>query len=282
MKINLSNIGILYQGQITKDTISSIKKTRSNYPDVEIILSTWKSEDIYKDKLTNVNHNVHRQVCNTLEGIKKSTKEFILKLRTDCQLISTQFFSIFEIKLKENKLFKNKINIINQGTIDPSKYPFLFHISDLIMFGRKEDLLDYWNQTNNYKCKTLIIEDVLFNNIGYIDSISINKSFLSEKFISTHFKIFDFKESGINLPARLLDNGFTRYCYSNNKIENIEKFFLQTPTLFNYLYFRYLYIFINKYLFCFFKKNYYKGFLSFFALFLKNIGFDFFDIKKKK
>ena len=94
--------------QWTKLAADSI---RHHLPKAEIILSTWQEVDskfITYDKLivntepppiknlpSDVNPNLNRLICTTANGIKASTREYVLKIRSDMSLAGTSFLSFF-------------------------------------------------------------------------------------------------------------------------------------------------------------------------------------------
>ena len=127
--IDSSEISVVVQGAIsdkfTKRVLVSIRKY---LPKSEIILSTWKGSDVSdldydqlvlsKDPGTkillnnNIPLNLNRQITSTLNGLRKATRKFALKIRTDIELTSDSFLNYFN---KYNdydysyKFFQNRI-----------------------------------------------------------------------------------------------------------------------------------------------------------------------------
>ena len=161
--IDSSEISVVVQGAIsdkfTKRVLVSIRKY---LPKSEIILSTWKGSDVSdldydqlvlsKDPGTkillnnNIPLNLNRQITSTLNGLRKATRKFALKIRTDIELTSDSFLNYFN---KYNdydysyKFFQNRI-LMCEKYIRYSKY-LCFHISDWVQFGYKDDLLKLWD-----------------------------------------------------------------------------------------------------------------------------------------
>ena len=102
--IKPEEISVVVQGAIDKDnTAKCLKSIRYYLPKSEIILSTWENSNIddldydilvenkdpgalIQDPLYGAYNNGNRQLLSTQEGIKKATRKYILKLRTDFYL----------------------------------------------------------------------------------------------------------------------------------------------------------------------------------------------------
>lgn len=161
--IDTSDISVVVQGAInekfTKRVLLSIRKY---LPKSEVILSTWKGSNVSElsyDILVenedpgikillnnNIPLNLNRQITSTLNGIKKSNRKFVLKLRSDTLLISTSFlnyFNKYDDYDNTYKFFKSRI-LMCEKYVRYAKF-LCFHISDWVQFGYKEDLLELWN-----------------------------------------------------------------------------------------------------------------------------------------
>jgi hypothetical protein len=171
-----SDISVIVQGPVhstqTKKTLQSIRK---NLPDAEIILSTWENSNLdgldfntlvlnkdpgtklikaYKSK--KIFDNLNRQLISTQEGLKKATKKYTLKLRSDLIISNTLFldnFDGFEARTSEYKLFEHKVLIPmlftrhNYRVEKNKKVEMPFHISDWWFFGLTTDIKTYFEQT---------------------------------------------------------------------------------------------------------------------------------------
>ena len=177
--IKSNEISIVVQGAINKtETLASLKNIRKYLPDSEVILSTWEGSDVsfldglydililnkdpgagyyYKtDKEVKYN-NLNRQLVSTQEGLKRATKKYAMKVRSDIILTSDKFLNFFDKYPKRNgeyKLFEHKIIasavcsrfVMNDcaagNRIDETK--MAFHVSDWWFFGLKNDLELYF------------------------------------------------------------------------------------------------------------------------------------------
>lgn len=167
-----SDITVVIQGPLYRDgpsgdsIILAINSIKTILPNAQIIVSTWRHENIsglpetvsiiinelptpISDTMVNIN-NVGNQLHSTLAGLKKSTTPYTLKMRADHTLTGTQLFHEPERVNPEAEhayLFK-KISVTNLFLRDPLKVPFLFHISDLIQFGTTQDMLRFWGSNH--------------------------------------------------------------------------------------------------------------------------------------
>ena len=148
-----------------KNTLKIYKKIFKNSL---IIISTWESEDkelikeLYDEnihiilnddkKIKKSRSNINKQIVSTnvaLNFAKTQNVKYCLKTRTDHRVYNNNLetFLISLIKtfpVKENKLIKSRILVPPMGTF---KF-FLYHLTDLMMFGETEDLINYWDKEN--------------------------------------------------------------------------------------------------------------------------------------
>lgn len=177
-------ISVVIQGPLYRNLAPArgidacIKSVRKHLPKSEIIISTWPGEDLEgvdadilvspadPGALLDFNgnrHNTNRQVVSTLAGIEASTRAYVLKLRTD-HILSGSGIAVIggydESVPTPERLLRNPITVSTLFIRNPVKTPFLFHISDLIQFGERVDMLDFWDQK-------LRLQDEVFNKVPY-------------------------------------------------------------------------------------------------------------------
>ncbi len=183
-KMDSNNISVVVQGAISADTITCLKSIRKHLPKAEIILSTYKdsiTQGLDYDKLIlnddpgainiGVNFrplNINRQIFTTLSGIRAATRMYVLKIRTDAKMTGLHFCQIFdyantalnktEIKYK---IFKNRIICSSNFTRNPESdvNGLCFQISDLWLFGLKEDLNDLFDIPLQKKEEALVLHN---------------------------------------------------------------------------------------------------------------------------
>ena len=146
-----NSIGILLQGTITEWSEKIVKEYQENFPDAEILYSTWKSENVENitckvlqlDEPKNIpsSFHVNHAIIGALEGLKKMNADIIMKCRTD-QIIHNKH--IFDLYDKSNS--KDKIMIPNFITFDDIDY----WASDICQISTRENLLEYWNSIDYF------------------------------------------------------------------------------------------------------------------------------------
>ncbi len=164
LKIKSKDISVVVQGAINYEyTRRVLKSIRKYLPHAEIILSTWKNSDVvgldYDILVENTDpgapilfrgtkqyHNLNRQIVSTLNGIKRATRKYVLKTRTDIEFTSANFlkyFDRFKKRSEDCKILKKRVLICNYYARLAKVFPF--HISDWVFFGLKEDVQNIWD-----------------------------------------------------------------------------------------------------------------------------------------
>ena len=99
--------------------------------------------------------NTNKQIITTLSGLKRASNTYCMKTRSDVLIVNKIDKKLFynNEKKDENQFFENKIIISKNHTrlffVKNGDIQFCpGHISDLVHFGKKNDLLKYWNQLN--------------------------------------------------------------------------------------------------------------------------------------
>jgi len=137
---------ILMQGRISKWTSDIINEYSVRFPDAQILLSTWTTENIdgidcevIQTKPPGITKphksTINYQIIGTSEGLKKVDKSIVMKCRTDHFIHNSKIFEIYEKECP-----KEKIMIPNHGTYETINY----RISDFCQIATKSILEDYW------------------------------------------------------------------------------------------------------------------------------------------
>lgn len=163
-KIFSKDISVIVQGKVDLElTHRCIETIRQYLPAAEVILSTWKGEDIYGMDVDKVIYNkdpgssgfirkypkkqynnVNREMLSTHTGLLASTRPYCLKIRTDMELTSDNFLNMYELFHKttiRTSVFKERVMV--EGLTTSIEYPFC--VGDWWFFGRKDDLLDLFS-----------------------------------------------------------------------------------------------------------------------------------------
>lgn len=140
--------GILLQGDIRNWTIPVIEEYQENFPNSEILLSTWNDEDISRipckviqSKIPEPTHphtsTKNFQIIGSQNGLKNMSSDIVLRTRTDMFVHNSNIFNIF---IQENSL--DKIMYPHSGF--PKEFGD-YWISDFAQLSSRKNLLHYWN-----------------------------------------------------------------------------------------------------------------------------------------
>jgi len=142
-----------------------IASIRHYLPGAEVVVSTWAEENtagLDADQLVisadpgsildcsgNV-INTNRQLVSTLAGIKAATRPYVMKFRADLNMTAATFARMGTFQddsaFGQHRLFMEPITMTTLFIRNPAWFPMLYHISDLVQFGRREDMLRLWDQ----------------------------------------------------------------------------------------------------------------------------------------
>ena len=95
---------------------------------------------IRKNRLNNLN----RQIVSTINGLKKVTTPYSVKLRTDIKITGKAFTHIsnsHQEREKRYSYFSERIIACQYYFRNPDIYRAPFHISDIFLFGKTVDLI---------------------------------------------------------------------------------------------------------------------------------------------
>lgn len=161
--IKPDEISVVVQGEIERDaTPKCLKSIRRFLPGAEIVLSTWEGRSCegldYDILVLNVDpgpsdlirqypfeqvNNCNRQIVSTKNGINKSSKKYVLKIRTDMLLSGRGFLDYYEISgatTTEESIFTQRIMVCaNLSHFN------VFVMCDWWTFGLKQDSLLLWD-----------------------------------------------------------------------------------------------------------------------------------------
>ena len=156
------SIGILIQGSITEWTSHVINEFTENFPDAEILLSTWNDEDV-KDIECNIiqsekpektfphESNINFQIKGMKEGLKKIQADVVLKTKTNQFIHNHKIFEIFEKECKEDQIMTTGLNSWKDRD---------YRITDFCQLARKKVLEEYWYNIPYYDGSYAIAPEV--------------------------------------------------------------------------------------------------------------------------
>lgn len=177
--IKYNDISVIVQGAVNKkETPKCLKSIRRYLPGAEIILSTWEGTDvsgldydilvlnkdpgntlIYEINGRKIFNNINRQLLSTQEGLKKATRKYALKFRSDLILTGDKFleyfdrfqdrspnYNLFERKLLTSCLF-SRFDFDKNLSDTEIEVKMPFHPSDWWFFGLTDDVKKYFLDT---------------------------------------------------------------------------------------------------------------------------------------
>lgn len=277
--VDPKNISVVIQGPLCRNLepdggiIRCIASIREHLPGAEIVVSTWNRESVvgldgckvitseeppeFYD-ISGNQINTNRLICSTRVGIETASREYVLKFRADHLLIdgSIAFIGEYDGSVAEDdRLLRRPITVTNLFIRNPARVPMLFHLSDIIQFGLRDDMLKIWGQDllteedhfvkggpprnpfgnfighSNLRVvpeQAIIIGwlrrcgfKIALNHVCHVTSKML---MLWERILVNNFNVIDWQDSGINFPVRFLNTGYSlRTVYSSSELKKIRK-----------------------------------------------------------
>lgn len=228
-----------------------LASVRRNLPGAEIIVSTWAGEDIEgldadlivlsakPEAMTDCagnQINTNRMLVSTAAGIRRATRGHVLKLRADLLLTGDVLLRLgrMEMQAPGPALFETPITLTNLFIRNPLRMPLLFHISDLLAFGRREDMLRFWDHPPfdhselfhtrpnrnpfggimGYSNLRLVPEQALMlatlrkqgipTQLRHPCELRADHLRLWDQVLLRNFRVIDWREAAVDFPQRLL------------------------------------------------------------------------------
>jgi len=163
--IRPEEISVIIQGPVdavnTPQCIASIRRV---LPGAEIIVSTWDGlqvegapdktvfntdpgGDAYCHKSARKTNNVNRQIVSTFNGLRRSERPYVMKFRSDLRLDTDAVLALYERfnpaeeAFAGKKILQKRVVVSTVYTRNPRRaYPYPFHLSDILFFGKREDV----------------------------------------------------------------------------------------------------------------------------------------------
>jgi hypothetical protein len=173
--ITARDISVVVQGPVApggletpNSTTAVLANVRRVLPEAELILSTWPGENLAglapdilvqptdpgpqimdaTGKIGRKFNNVNRQIVSTLAGLRVATRPWAVKLRSDTCLAKDSFVRLLDENAPREerwKIFSARVVVCDIGCLNPRQVPALFHVSDLFLAGRTDDLRKLWD-----------------------------------------------------------------------------------------------------------------------------------------
>lgn len=165
--IHDSEISIIIQGPIHELFVEEIiAQTRNIFQNSEIIVSTWIGSNAYlipSDVILVQNpdpggaqinddpivyDSANRQIISTLGGLRKASRKYSIKMRSDILFEHNDWLKMFNHYQKydqDYKFLRSRVLISRLCSVNPKKIPLPYHPSDWVFFGLTEDLIDIFD-----------------------------------------------------------------------------------------------------------------------------------------
>lgn len=264
-----ANLSIVIQGPVVVETTKRgfateevVRRARDLYPRAEIIYSGWRGEElslslsvkalldqeIYSEPIDqNIlrlhgkivrRENTNRQIVSTTNGLRAARNRYVLKLRSDCLPVKPIGFEALNERVMNTAektgariiATKNytRIFFVHEGIVSYSP----LHISDLIHFGTKESLIDFWDgelihdSEFSYGSQLYTAEQMLCGRFiracGFPIQLPPSMPFFREyemdllshlRILDENFFFIDSSEFGVQLPGRFSGKWFERHLF---------------------------------------------------------------------
>lgn len=251
-----ADISVVIQGPLYRDGSRGVSirecldSLRRHVAGAELIVATWQGESVSgldADRLLILDDpgtiedisdnciNLQRQVVSTYAGLQAATRPWVLKMRADIALTGKALLvpcHYGEAVPHSLRHFSSPITILNYFVRDPAKAPMLFHVSDIIQFGRRDDLLDFWaghaftaehlliegrpcvnpfGHWHGFTRQRIVPEQALMLrwmkrhgmevHLARLDTVTYEAAKLSEQLICSQFHMIDAQAAAIRMPA---------------------------------------------------------------------------------
>ncbi|MEL7290561.1 MAG: WavE lipopolysaccharide synthesis family protein [Pseudomonadota bacterium] len=176
--INFKEITVVVQGPVQtfndrpqepNITTKCLNSVREHLPGATIILSTWPNQDLsgldYDELVISPDpgansrnrkldgtpqwYNNNRQIVSSVEGLKRVTTKYAVKLRSDNFLTSNSFVALqqqYPERCEQDRFLKERVVVSDVFTRKYAKgFPVAYHVSDFFYFGLTEDVLALWD-----------------------------------------------------------------------------------------------------------------------------------------
>ena len=186
-----NEFGILIQGRVSSWTNDIVNEYKKNFPDAEIVFSTWKDEDVgginckvvQSEKPSPTyphSSNINFQIIGCREGLKIMNSKIVLKCRADIFIHNKNIFNIFKEDCPPEKIMAD-----NWCTL-----PYDYRVSDFCLLGRKKVLDEFWNKMPLYDGSYPIPPESYFGKM-YVTKIK-NDNRLWKEIVNDYFYVRDY------------------------------------------------------------------------------------------
>jgi len=165
-KVPADQVSFVLQGPIGSSTKGCVESIRRHFPGAEIVVSTWQGSDadslgadavIYSVDPGGLEAgavvgggfvtNLNRQIVSARAGLERSTREWVVKTRTDIEWLGDGFLEalVSYPAHGDSHILKERIVACTRVSVDSRRAPYAMHVSDWVHAGRRDDVLRLWS-----------------------------------------------------------------------------------------------------------------------------------------
>ena len=208
-KFELDDVGVVMQGPIVYEnnyTIQTARQYRATYPNVPIVISTWKGEATEQFRAECNKHSIvlleneyppwvgfwhiNCQLVSSLQGMKflkeNTPVKFALKTRVDQRFWRPDFLVYFKNMIKAFPPFGNRLwhRLISMKPCAVMNEWMPFRLCDFMSFGAIDDMCKYYDlplQDQTGEMRYTVLHSNRWERIKWILYINENKLRMSQK-----------------------------------------------------------------------------------------------------
>ena len=150
----LNRFGIVIRGKISDWTKDIVNEYKTNFPNAQIVVSTWSNEntddincDIIKTEEIRMpsphRSSINHQVTLAKKGLEKISSDIIMVCRADQFIHNKNILEIYKNKCPKTKLLVSTFPAFLHGT--PRDYRYTYSMNDMCQIGVNKLLHDFWD-----------------------------------------------------------------------------------------------------------------------------------------
>lgn len=165
--MNLADISVVIQGPVYPGiTVKTVQNVMEKLPGAQVIVSTWEGADVselpdgidivfnkdpggtplYDNPL--IFNSANRQIVSTMGGLRKATRKYTIKMRSDMFFENLNFLKYWDKYQKRGpryKFLEHRIITSTSFAPNPHREPKPYHPSDWFFFGLTDDMIDVFD-----------------------------------------------------------------------------------------------------------------------------------------
>ena len=153
------DIDIVIRGKITEWTPDIVREYQTNFPNSEIVVSTWnnqKTDDISCKVVKNEEPEmpsphivtINHQTTLAKKGLEKISADIIMVCRSDQFIHNKNIFKIYRNKCPKTKIMVSTIPMFIHGL--PQDYRYTYGINDICQIAKSELMHKFWDHVPHF------------------------------------------------------------------------------------------------------------------------------------